>query len=383
VEFLGRTGRGEDTENAFLASFGTTHEELANELRRYIEQHRFHYSLGKYDKKQEIGFRDALPMKQEDVLVRLGDLLAHSGDERAMESKEHFQQALKIDPLHAGARAGLGRIARTLGDLDGAVRHYEAAIDLDARDYLVHFKLAETLVRRRNPAIRRTGKSSGIGSEATIGSSDLERAREHYRKSIELNPEFAEAYIGYGTAILFSRDADLGAAIKLMEAGARLLPARSDVVVNLAILYNSNGDHEKARYLVDKVLPRMGDPEALEAAKLAIADESQEPVLPNTEAGSRPEQPVGRRDTGTPEDLDGLEPRQGSGTKEGWIHPFDQRANTYNEAVAIANDGDLKRAIAILERLVELGPEDELTEQARQLIEKMKRDAARLGMPLD
>ena len=389
VQFMKRIGRGEDSENAFLASFGTTHQALENELRRYIEQRRFHYSLGKFNQAKRIEIDPAVAMKEEDVFFGLGDLLVHFGIERLDEAKEHFRIALEIDPSHAGALAGLGRIERDRENLDEAIGYYEKAVATGGADYLIHFNFAETLARRRRSGHGLASSASGAGADRAGGPSDVERAQEHYRTSIAQNSRFGEAYLGYGRAILYAGGENMASAARLLEAGARLLPARTDVLVNLVILYDATGQHEKAARLVDEVLSEMGDPEALAAARQAIAETSgrpspHEPEPPGTGAGTD-----GGDEGRTPEDpvVRPLEPdptRRPPGSIQGdRIDKYNRRAEIFNEAVAVANKGDLKNAIEILEDLIARSPADDLTEQAIRLVKRMRLDAARMGIVLD
>ena len=108
VEFLDQVGQGESADAAFSKGFGMTPEELENELRYYIEQGRFHYTVGKYKSLSLDIAPDIAPMRRADVLYRLGDLLAHLNDDRGPEAEDYFHEALRVDSSHAGAHAGLG-----------------------------------------------------------------------------------------------------------------------------------------------------------------------------------------------------------------------------------------------------------------------------------
>src|SRR5213592_1941940 len=103
-------------------------------------------------------------------------------------------------------------------------------------------------------------------STARTASPDLVRAREMFGKTIQLRPGFAEAYVEHAR-ILNEWGGDPGAAIPLLEAARPLLPSRIDIVMNLAALYARKGDGARGRDLVENVLARMNDREAVETAR--------------------------------------------------------------------------------------------------------------------
>src|SRR6185295_11566506 len=99
--------------------------------------------------------------------------------------------------------------------------------------------------------------------------SDVERALDLFGKTIGIRPGFAEAYLEYAR-VLMVQGRSPGPAIHLLEVARPLLPSRIDIVANLAVLYARKGDSAVARDLVENVLARMNDREAVEQARRRI-----------------------------------------------------------------------------------------------------------------
>jgi tetratricopeptide (TPR) repeat protein len=267
--FLGRLRSGEDIDTAFETSFDKSYDELLYALRGYVDQRRFQYSVVEFgaldiDTKVEL-----TPMSRAEVLYRLGDLLARQGAERYENAEAHLQEALKSDPSIARAHAAIGWIRERQDRLDDAIAGYEKAFALDADDYLINYLLGDALVDRAETVLSTRSTESHDQAEAALA--DVERAQELFRRSILGRPGFAVAYLGYSRAIVYGGDG-LDGAISVMHAAQTLLPARSDIVMNLAILYAYNEDTEEAHRIIDKYLSHMGNPEALKTARRVVAE---------------------------------------------------------------------------------------------------------------
>src|SRR2546428_309684 len=266
LRFLERLSRGEDPSTAFPASFETSYETLENELRRYVRQARFLYTVFNLSDLAIDNTVKVSPMMREEVLVRLGDLLAHFDENRGTEAAEHYHEALRLSPGYPAAHAGLAYLACLAERYDEAIALYDEALTLDPDDPLTCFHLGQCLARRP-PA-----DPSGGGDECLPPT--LVRAREMFGKAIQLRPGFAEAYVE-SARILFEWGGDPGPAIALLETARPLLPSRTDIVMNLASLYARKGDHARARELVENVLARMNDRAAVETARNLIRIEER------------------------------------------------------------------------------------------------------------
>jgi Flp pilus assembly protein TadD len=383
--FLDRLGEGMETREAFAASFDMTIQDLENALKRYVRQPRFHYSVLKYDSLPPVPEPTVREAPRAEVLAMLGELLAHLSPDRAADAELHFREALRLDPSQGRAQAGLGYLRDEAGDTEAAIAAYETAAGLAPRDPVILYHLGEALLRRDGPA-RAEGDPAGLAQPA-----DDDRARELFQRCIGIDPDFAEPYVAYGIS-MEQGGGDLKSAIRLLEVGAKMLPARPDIVANLAFLIDRQGDHEGARRLVETVLARMGDAQLLQWARRALT-----PVGSAAEAspssGSEPPRPaptpggeIGPPGTPAAPGEDNRmalpEPPAPLGTQP-WVDgtstdEYNHQVEIYNEAVKTANAGHLDEAIALLERLLPDIRVDALADQTRTLLNRMKQDNQRL-----
>jgi tetratricopeptide (TPR) repeat protein len=340
-KFLAGLTQGEDPDTAFAAAFEAPYQALENELRSFVSGGRFLFT--RLDVK-DLGVDDTVavaPMKRAETLSRLGDLLVHIGDDRAAEAAEYFAEAHRLDPEYAPALAGQGYAACLAGRRDEGIASFDKAIALDPDDAMMRFHLGECIL-----------ESDAEGA--------VKRAADMFLKVIALRQGFAEAYVEVAHALML-QGGEPGPAIHLLEAARPVLPSRADVVVNLAWLYASKGDTAKANDLVENVLARMNDREALEQGRRFVRKE-EERVAAGRAAASPPDKADEQADDSPPP-----------------VDPYSRHVLAYNQAVALANKKDYKGAIAVLEDLwkKEQDADESLRRETGALLERLRSDSRR------
>ncbi|HEV8701598.1 MAG TPA: DUF1570 domain-containing protein [Candidatus Polarisedimenticolia bacterium] len=365
--FLDRLASGQDPDQAFTASFATTHEKLEQELRAHVGGTRFLFNAVKFSDLHVDTSTKVAPMKREEILARLGDLVVHVQPGRPWEAETHYREALKFNPACASAITGLAVLSEKAERYDEAVVQFEKALAIDPDDGMTCFHFGACLARRS--ALR------GMDGGRDAIPPDVARARDLLGKSIRLRPGLAEAYVEFGRTY-FGNGGDLAPAIRHLETARQMLPARADVLASLAMLHARNGDLARARDLVENGLARMNDREALEAARRALsaeeawrartsppaADESSSGEGTVDDAGVMPQDPA---------PLDTVMPKGAPvGVYNLWVEK-------YNKAVERANLRDYKGAIDILEGLSREVTDPGLLGQVKTLLQALKRDAAR------
>jgi tetratricopeptide (TPR) repeat protein len=372
VQFLDRLREGMDTDEAFQASFLTTQDKLEVELKRYVNQGRFLFSGVRLDELEYDAGATITSMGRAEALHRLGEYLVQTQPDRSEDAERHFRAALAADPDHASSHAGLGMIQDRAGRAAQAAEHFERALTLDRNDYRIAYRYAEHLLG---------ADESGTGAPSPDHApSPIVRARELFGTSIALEPGFAEAYVGYGLTYFRTRGS-VAPGITMLEKAALMLPSRTDVLRNLAVLYAAEGRWGEARALVDRVLARMNDPEALRSAKDALA--RMEPERPAAPEPAPPAEIDGEGAKGSAPQTDepGLEsPVTGTTRDTGDSGEYNRQVAVYNRAVELANRRDYKAAIALLETLIPRISDESLAAQAKALLERFKKDSARRGM---
>jgi tetratricopeptide (TPR) repeat protein len=174
------------------------------------------------------------------VLVRLGDLLASDRDREA-DAERFYQAALALDPASSGALAGLGWLRRDQKREDEASALLAKAAEGGSTDYRVYYGIG----RLRWEEFAKTPFQP---SAPSAGQKELlEAARTAFRKSAELEPDFAEARVALGkTYRAEPPGASLDEGIAALEDAHRRLPSREDVSQDLALLYERNGEKAKS-----------------------------------------------------------------------------------------------------------------------------------------
>jgi Flp pilus assembly protein TadD len=154
----------------------------------------------KYWKDSETLFRRALDVTRNNWRAHnnLGLVLGQTG--RVPEAIEHFEQALRINPVFAEAHNNLGVALVQSGRIGDAIEHYEQALRLKPDFAEAHNNLGVALVQ-----------SGRIGD-----------AIEHYEQALRLKPDFAEAHCNLG--ITLGQTGRIPEAIEHLEQALRIKP---------------------------------------------------------------------------------------------------------------------------------------------------------------
>jgi Flp pilus assembly protein TadD len=343
---------GATQEEAFAKAFGGDYETLQNELSIYVHKKVFSYAHAPVKIAAEAP-ASVQPLAWPDALYRLGDLLLNTDQEA--EAAEHFQAALAANPRHGLAIAGLGEIDEKAGRRAEALARYEQAALLAPQEPFVHYLLGRSL----------------------LAQALAERAAAELARAAELAPDFGEVWSRLGVAWL-SVDVASARATTALETAQRLLPARPDVTLNLALSYASRGEREKATAAIAHARAIHASPEQLEkareellradfnaAGKLVDAGRLEEavPILERVAAATHRQDFRGRVEA----DLGRV--RQ-TVARQRFVA-------AYNQAVELANHGDTAAAVARLEALLAGAPADADgsaadTAQVKQLLEQLK-----------
>jgi tetratricopeptide (TPR) repeat protein len=145
-------------------------------------------------------------------------------------------------PLNAVVHNELMVTFQERGDLDQARRHGERALELRPGYALAHFNLGNVRYQQGDTA-------GGL---------------EHLRQAVQLQPNMAEAWNNLGAMLLAS--GDLPHAVRAIEQALKLLPDYPDAQFNLARLRVTQGRIDEAADLYRRIIEN--DPENDEARTL-------------------------------------------------------------------------------------------------------------------
>ncbi|MDY6804000.1 MAG: tetratricopeptide repeat protein [Cyanobacteriota bacterium] len=160
----------------------------------------------------ELKERNSKQLKLANTHYGLGKALAKQ--EKWEGAIAHYQKAIEIDPKNRDCYHSLGDIFQSNGDLEAAIKAYKKAIDLEPLFWEVHHKLGNVLQETGNldDAVGAYQKSIEIKSDFSWSYNNLgnvlwklgkwEEAVNIYRQAIELNPTFEWSYYNLAESLV-------------------------------------------------------------------------------------------------------------------------------------------------------------------------------------
>jgi tetratricopeptide (TPR) repeat protein len=228
-------------------------------------------------------------MPRDVLLYELGHLLVHTAPQATAEARRFLDAALSVNASHAGAHADVGRLHHIAGRRQEANASFARAVELGSSDAQVHLLVGISVL----------DEFKGGQAVAAPGESLL-KGRRAFARGVELDPSSVLGWTGLGATYVFTNE-DPSAGIAALEKALALAPADVNAAFYLVQLYARTGRRAEAQRLVDTVLT------AAKPETLAFAHELLQRAGMNASIG------------------------------------------TINEAIAKANAGQLKEAVAILD----------------------------------
>jgi predicted Zn-dependent protease len=374
--FLVLLQNGVETRTAFHDAFAIEPKELLAELAGYIQRSHFSY--------QSLRFADALgvsketlaaPMPRSETLARLGELLAHVDAARDADAELHLRSAQLLAPREPRAAAGLGYLRLRQGKLDEAVPLLKEAAAGAPDDAALPLLTGEALLRRLEK------EPLPIGGLSPEQRSVLEEARSALRRSLAISGERAETRALLGRTYLVEADDAIGPGVAELEKAHALLPARREIAVDLASLYDRKGELDKRDAVLRRSLGREAD--AL-IAKMngassirAAYDEIDRLCLEGKadEAEPKLEALIARAPADVRPGLEAQLPKVRAAAGR------DRAIRRYNEAVTLLNAGKAAEARDAFRALASETADAEIASKAREQAEKIAKYLDDRGKP--
>ena len=277
----------------------------------------------------------------------MGDLwiqvLPQSADERETlrsdfapkvmaEDAVGYEKLLEVNPANPRIHEAVAAIDLALGKIDVAVRHLEAALRADPESVEAHYNLATALVRSNRP----------------------DTAIEHFRRALQIEPDHVAAHVNLGVALRSERR--FPEAAEHLRKALALDPRNAAAHTNLAgVLASQNNRPEAVAHYRQALQLR---PDLLEAlADLAWI------LATSPDAAIR-----------EPAEAVRLAERAANVTTMDDVRALDTLAAAY------ASAGQFDRAIATVERALDLATRSNSGETVRQLNGRL--ELYRAGQPL-
>ncbi|HEY0656942.1 MAG TPA: tetratricopeptide repeat protein [Pyrinomonadaceae bacterium] len=141
--------------------------------------------------------------------------MAYFDDNKLAEAQKSFEKALSQDSKLVPAMAYLGAIAGEQGRYIEAAKIYQRAIDLNEKIALLHYLLAETLLK--------------------MTETDEARVESALKRAIDLEPNLTSAHLSLGR--FYVRQSRWAEAVISLERAAKLEPERAEIFYQLGRVY--------------------------------------------------------------------------------------------------------------------------------------------------
>lgn len=242
-KFLGLLLARNPIEESFQQAFQIDFATLEKELKEYVNRRTYPGQVATFERKLEFDAEiQSAPLTEAESQFYLGDLLLHIHDlDRA---EKYLQQAVKLDANLSIAEASLGMLYMRRNNFAEARRHLERAASGDTRNYLVHYYYAVVLSRE--------GMDAG-GLIARHSPETLAKMRDELKKTIELSPNFADAYRLLAFVNLAAGD-KTDESVTLLRRAIALEPGEPQHKFMLAQVYMRKRDFKAARQLLEGVV---------------------------------------------------------------------------------------------------------------------------------
>jgi len=357
-KYLVAIASGAAPDEAF-GPLGMTPAELTARLESYAE--RDTYPWIRIPIEDTTGILDVRRADRSQLLYELGNLLYHSGPDNLTEAVDYYRAALRVDPSHPGANGVLGMILYGKGRRSEAAIHLARATEAMTTDFLPYLLHGENLLDRL-----RDFRITFSGTQTKPP--EVDRARNLFERSHELNPDDPRALAGLGSTYLFE-SADVEPGIDALEEATARMPERTDLWVYLEILELKCGDRDRAQRIVDERIAPAGDADLLHSALRALVAWDVEQSNRFVRQGLLDDAArLLRRATATNDDADL------AATLDANLHSVEMAIETlsltelYNEAVRSANRFDYPTALSLLRQVVHETHDEDLRRDAGELI---------------
>jgi len=275
---------------------------------------------------------------------------------------------LKANPSSAAVYAELG-VAKSWQRQNGeAEANFDKAVQLGSRDVQPYILYGQSILRRVDASVR---------NNAGAPSADVLKARELFRKAIELNPSSVPALSGLGATYTMAADGDPRPGIEALERSIALAPAEADAIFNLILLDARAGRRTEAEKGL-AALTRLTDPETVRQARenLYIADLNHASELLRAGKHAEATEIMKRVSAETTNEQLKVQIEEQL-TSIGHVDAVNRQVSEFQLAVNKASDGKFKEALAMIDALLPTITEPELLSAAKDFRAKVTESIAR------
>jgi tetratricopeptide (TPR) repeat protein len=236
--YLQALAQGTSDREAFARAYGIEVEDLGKKLRSYLGRMKFFRTRLTTPLPEATAALRPLP--RDEIAAELGVIALLRGEVAA--AAEYFEAALELDPENGLALVGAGDVHKARQEWHQAVTKYERAIESEPEN-------ASHLLDYGEYFLTRAELEQDVGARRGL----LVEARKYLARSYRLDPDNPETLDQNGLSYLLE-GSDAARAVQSLEAAHELLPSHPQIRADLAAAYLENGEPERARMHLRRLL---------------------------------------------------------------------------------------------------------------------------------
>lgn len=249
-KFLSLAIKDVPSEKAFQEAFQMTYSQMEKELKKYVGQNSYKYSLVTFKNKLTFdGEMQTSPMSEADTNAYLGDLLYHTN--RIEDAESYLQKAVALNADSSMANTTYGMVKLRQNKFDEAKTYLEKAISLGQSNYIALYRYAYLLSRE--------GRDE-FGYVKSFAADKSAKMRELLKKAIAINPGFTESYELLAFVDLVNNE-ELDEAIVYLQKALRYQPGNQQYSLRIAEVYLRQQKLVEAIVIVEKIAATADDPQ--------------------------------------------------------------------------------------------------------------------------
>jgi len=249
-KFLTLSLKNIPSEKAFQDAFQMTYAQMEKELKKYVEQNTYKYSLVSFKNKLVFDSEmQSTPMSEAESNTYLGDLLYHTN--RADDAEPYLQKALALEPASSMANTTYGMVRMHQKKYAEAKNHLEKAVSGGQKNHLAFYQYAYLLSREDRDE---------FGYVASFPADKSAKLRELLKKAITINPSFTESYELLAFVNLVNNE-QLDEAVAYLQKALKYQPGNQRYAVRIAEIYLRQEKFVEAGAIAEKIAKTADEPE--------------------------------------------------------------------------------------------------------------------------
>jgi tetratricopeptide (TPR) repeat protein len=235
--YLSLLAEGKPLDQSFQEAFQTDYAGIERELQAYMRA-QLAWPYFKVSLPEKLDFdkgMESSPLTEAQWEYYLGDMLLHI--HRYDAAERELQKAIALDPKFGGSYAAMGTLRLQQDKDEEALQFLSKAVQADTQNPMAHFYYAELLQRL------------ALKDADSDRNERLHLMRTHLKKSIELAPDFVEAYrwLGY---VALSLQEELSETETALGQALKASPGNEDLRLTLAEVMADDKKEAAARVLL-------------------------------------------------------------------------------------------------------------------------------------